>query len=107
MFDDLSGSVWSHLDGVSTSGVSAGRRLEVARAANDELGCLARGRGAAIFHPAHDFSVSESTARLADTADEVFVPHRVAKLEREKGFEPSTLCLGSTLVAAAGDITQM
>ena len=29
MFDDLSGSVWSHLDGVSTSGVSAGRRLEV------------------------------------------------------------------------------
>ena len=28
-------------------------------------------------------------------------------LEREKGFEPSTLCLGSTLVAAAGDITQM
>ena len=29
MFDDLTGSVWSHLDGVSTSGVSAGRRLEV------------------------------------------------------------------------------
>ena len=28
-------------------------------------------------------------------------------LEREKGFEPSTLCLGSTLVAAASDITQM
>ena len=35
-------------------------------------------RGAAIFHPAHDFSVSESAARLADTADEVFVPHRLA-----------------------------
>ena len=33
-------------------------------------------RGAAIFHPAHDFSVSESAAHLADTADEVFVPHR-------------------------------
>ena len=29
------------------------------------------------IHPVHDFSFSESAARLADTADEVFVPHRV------------------------------
>ena len=40
-----------------------------------QLPGLSPRREAAIFHPAHDFSVSESAARLADTADEVFVPH--------------------------------